>query len=309
MSEPSTDEVELASLLTRVMSAPLAPLREHGAKLEKDLKAATDKNSSSSQMLHSSLDSINLSQKKVMSKLGELEELLKPIDLIASQLSSLRDTVLSADQLRQSLEIHARDQKMLIERGQEHVQATLRQQQEYLVELDSRVAQSKNDLWLQLQERFDRSDLQFTEALHEHVQVLDSKLMACAQRISHIGSHLSKLQSTALTTEQIQHLLEIQASVQRVLVEQGNEQVQASLRQSRQSVDSLDAQVVQVKTDLRSHLQDRFDLSNQQLGQALDLLAQRQDRQLNKSFKWLMTLGVLNLMGLAACAAWIILQR
>ncbi|HHS7807698.1 MULTISPECIES: hypothetical protein [Pseudomonas] len=309
MSEPSTDEVELASLLTRVMSAPLAPLREHGAKLEKDLKAATDKNSSSSQMLHSSLDSINLSQKKVMSKLGELEELLKPIDLIASHLGSLRDTVLSADQLQQSLEIHARDQKMLIEHGQEHVKATLRQQQEHLVELDNRVAQSKNDLWLQLQERLDRSDLQATEGLREHVQVLEDKLLACAQRISNIGSHLAKLQSKALTTEQVQDLLEIQASAQRVLVEQGHKQVQASLRHSRQSVDSLDAQVAQVKTDLRSHFQDRFDLSDQQLGRALDLLGERQDRQLSKSFKWLMTLGVLNLMGLAACAVWIILQR
>lgn len=309
MSEPSTEELELASLLGRVMSAPLAPLREHGAKLEKGLSSAVSESSKSSQLISSSLDSISHSQKRIVSALADLEELPEQLQQLARHLEKIRGAALTVDQVHQLLERHAREQHVLTEQGQEKIQEAFGQQQQGLVALNAQIIKAKDEQSLQLQERFEQSDSHLGQVLEDRTQTLENKLTACAQRIQLIGGHLAKLQNASLTADQVKQLLEAETSAQQGVIKQGQEQVQATLRQNLQGVAALESHFNRVSTAMSSQLQERLEHVELRLGQEVHSLTQCHSQQLSKTFKWVFALGVMNLAGLVACAVWIALQH
>jgi len=309
MSEPSTEELELASLLGRVMSAPLAPLREHGAKLEKGLSSAVSESSKSSQLISSGLDSISQSQKKVMTALADLEELPEQLQQLASRLEKISGAAVTVDQVHQVLERHAREQHALTEQGQEKILEAFAQQQQGLVALNAQIIQANDQKSLQLQERFEQADAHLGQVLQERTRTLEDKLTACVLRIQLIGSHLVKLQNASLTADQVMQLLEAQTSTQRGVIKQGQEQVQATLRQSLQGVAALESHFNQTSTAVSSQLQEQLQHVELRIGQTLHSLTQRHGQHLGKTFKWMVTLGVLNLVGLVACVVWMVLHH
>jgi tetrahydromethanopterin S-methyltransferase subunit G len=309
MSEPSTEELELASLLGRVMSAPLAPLREHGAKLEKGLSSAVSESNKSSQLISSGLDSISQNQKRVMSALADLEELPEQLQQLASHFEKMREATVTVDQVHTVLERHAREQNALTEQGQDKIQEAFAQQQQGLVALNAQIIQANDQQSLQLQERFEQADVHLGQVLQERTQALEDKLTACVLRIQLIGSHLVKLQNASLTADQVMLLLEAQANTQQVLLKQDQEQVQAGLRQNLQGVAALESHFNQVNTALSAQLQERLEHVELRIGQQLQLVTQCHGQQIGRTFKWMVTLGVLNLVGLVACVVWIVLQH
>jgi tetrahydromethanopterin S-methyltransferase subunit G len=312
MSELNTEELELATLLGRVMSAPLAPLREHGAKLEKGLSNAASESTKSSLLISSSLDSISQSQKKLMSVLVELKELPEQLQQLASRLESMREAAVTVEQMEQMqrlLERHAREQHSLTEHGLKNAQEAFFQQQQSLVALNAQINLANDQQSLLLQEQFERADAHLSQVLKERTQALEEKQIACVLRIQLIGSHLVKLQNTSLTADQVTRLLEVQARTQQELNKQEHEQVQASLRQNLQGVTELQSRFKQATTDVSAQLQEQLAHVELNLGLQLQSLTQRHGQQFGRTFKWMVALGVLNLVGLVACMVWVVLHH
>lgn len=298
MSKLSTDEHELNLLMARVMSAPLAPLRDQGAKLEKGLSSVADESSKSTSLISTSLDDLKQSQKKLVTKLADLEELPEQLQGVANQVEKLREAAVIVDQLPQLLERHSIAQQAMAEQELAQVLEVLSQHLQSLATLEARVIQAVNQCSGQLQERFEHAESQLGRVLQERAESLDDKLISCARHIHLLSSQSAKLQATVLSTDQLPPLLEVQARAQRTLIEQGQQQ----------SVATFDIQLTQLKKDLDLQWQDRLDDVQRQLSEAIQALAQGQGQRLSKSFKWLLVLGLLNVMGLAGCAAWMVLR-
>jgi CRISPR/Cas system CSM-associated protein Csm2 small subunit len=288
------------------MSVPLEPLHKQSAKIAMDLSGAVKENSRSSQLISSSLDGISQSQKKIVNALAELEELPDHVQQLSNHLEKMRGAAVTLEQVRDSLEHHAREQRVLTEQDQENILEAFGQQQQDLVTLNVQLTQLKDEHILQLQERFEQSESRLVQVFQDHTQALEDKLNASALRILHIGGHLAKLKSASLTSDQVKQLLKAEADIQQRLIAQGQEQVQATLSQNLHGVAAVGSQVNQASSALNSKLQERLENVELRLGQELRALAQSQNQQLSNAFKWLVALGVLNLAGLMAGAVWIL---
>ncbi|MCO8161821.1 hypothetical protein NJC38_06580 [Pseudomonas sp. 21LCFQ010] len=305
MSKNNTDEAELSALMSRVLSAPLAPLRDDNTQLQKDLSQAATANNALGQRILGGLDTLTLAQSKMGSVIANLEELPDKTQDLADQLEELKSVVSTSEELKQLLKNQLRAQHVLGQQGHKRILTKLSDHQEAVDSLGGLIVENIAKNATQLLSRIAEIDAQLAQSMRG----LEGAIGSVAQCGESVVAHLDGIQGAALTLAQVQQALENQAQAIRSQSVQNQDQIISELREGQKTQALLVSELSNLITNLGRQLHEGFQRSNVQADQALSILDQRQQIRSSQSFKWLLTLGVLNTLGVVACVAWLIVQR